>query len=60
MTNIQTMIIDPPVGPYSTSEDIQAWLNELKTYPDNPEVTKARRDAEQWLKGGKGARKNKW
>jgi hypothetical protein len=43
-------LIDPPVGPYSAPEDIEAWLAELRGYPKTPEVERAIRDAEAMLK----------
>ncbi len=39
----------PPVGPWNSIGEIQAWLDELATMSDDPEVTRAREDAEKWL-----------
>jgi len=44
------ILIDSPVGPFSPEEDILAWIKELKTYPDRPEVRKAIADANEFLK----------
>jgi len=49
----QEMIIDPPVGPYSTVEEINGWLDELATYESHPEVDAAIKEAEDWLETAK-------
>lgn len=43
------ILIDPPVGPYSTEEAIKKWIRELETYPDRPEVRRAIQEAKEWL-----------
>lgn len=43
------MIIDPPVGPYSEPEAIEAWLEELREMPENDDVQAAIDQAEGWL-----------
>lgn len=44
------MIIDPPAVMYGPPEAIEAWLNELKKYPqDAPEVQAAIEQAQEWL-----------
>lgn len=47
------ILIDPPVGPYSTRADIEAWIAELRTLGDAPEVREALDDAERWLQGAR-------
>jgi len=42
-------IIDPPVGPYSTREEIMAWIEKLKRMRPFREVLAAIREAERWL-----------
>ena len=42
-------LVDPPVGPYSTSKEIQAWLDELIKMPDDPDIVSSREEAERWL-----------
>jgi len=32
------ILIDPHIGPYSEEKEILAWIDELKTMPDRPEV----------------------
>jgi hypothetical protein len=44
-----TYMIDPPVGPYSAPEEIEAWIAKLRTYPITPEVEQAISDAETML-----------
>ena len=45
------IIIDPPVGPYSTKLDIMKWLNELRAMDQNNiEVQACLKEAEDWLK----------
>jgi hypothetical protein len=47
------MLIDPPVGPYSSADDIRAWLEELadaKQFPpDDESVKRAVAEAKGWL-----------
>jgi hypothetical protein len=43
------MLIDAPVGPYSTKEEIKAWIEELKAMEQVPEVLDAIAEAERWL-----------
>lgn len=42
-------IIDSPVGPYSDPNDIRAWIDELRTFPDSEDKRQALTDAEQLL-----------
>lgn len=44
-----TMIIDPPVGPFSSVQDLEDWLTELDEMPGAPEVIEAMEQAEGWL-----------
>jgi Mg-chelatase subunit ChlD len=46
MTHI---LIDAPVSPYSDPDDIRAWLAELATMEQTPEVKDAIREAEEML-----------
>jgi len=48
--DIAYILIDPPVTPYSSKEDIFAWLEKLKTLPDLPEVRDAVSQAQEYLK----------
>jgi hypothetical protein len=57
-------LIDPPVSPYSPPEKISAWVDELRGWrklpefqdPENRErLEDALSEAENWLKGGRGA-----
>lgn len=43
------MLIDPPVGPYSSEKAIKEWIRELETYPDRPEAQEAILEAKEWL-----------
>ena len=45
-----SMIIDPPVGMYSSEVSIQAWIEELKTWESTPDVKDAINEAEEWLR----------
>lgn len=42
-------IIDPPVGRFSSEEEIRAWISELRRMPNLPEVRTAIEEAERWL-----------
>jgi len=44
------VLIDPPVVPFSSEEDILAWINELKALPDRPEVRSSIEEAKNWFK----------
>ena len=48
--DIAFILIDSPVTPYSSEEDILAWIEELKTYPDRPEVREAILQAQEYIK----------
>ena len=48
--NIGYILIDPPVTPHSSEEDILAWIKKLKTYPDRPEVREAISQAQEYIK----------
>jgi len=43
-------LIDPPVGPFSTASDIEAWIETLRKMPASPEVHKAIERASSNLK----------
>ena len=47
--NIGYILIDPPVTPFSPEKDILAWIEELKTLPDRPEVREAISQAQEYL-----------
>lgn len=53
--NIGYILIDPPVGPFSSEEEILVWIEELKTLPNRPEVKQAIEEAYSYisLKGNK-------
>ena len=45
------VVVDPPVGPYSSAADIRSWLAELRGCPHQTvDVKRAIQDAEEWLK----------
>ncbi|MBA3655732.1 MAG: site-specific integrase [Gemmatimonadaceae bacterium] len=46
---LPTMIIDPPVGPYSEKAEIQKWIHELRGIQDHWQVREAIAEAESWL-----------
>jgi len=48
--DIAYILIDPPVTPYSSEEDILAWIEELKAMPDLPEVRFSIAEAMNYLK----------
>ncbi|MFK5949664.1 MAG: hypothetical protein QM500_12945 [Methylococcales bacterium] len=43
------ILIDAPVTQYSPKEEILAWIDTLKTYPDRPEVRREIKNAKEWL-----------
>ena len=51
------LLIDPPVGPFSSPAELEAWLKELREmrtrYADDPQAIEAIADAEaqanEWL-----------
>lgn len=43
------ILIDPPVGPFSSKAEIHAWLDKLNDMPANPEVLAAIAQAERLL-----------
>ena len=47
---VQFILIDSPVGPYSQEDEIIAWLAELRKMPDLPEVKQAINEAKSWLR----------
>ena len=49
MPEYPKMIIDPPVGPYSTPEELEDWIAELEAMPDNNDVRLALTEARTWL-----------
>lgn len=48
--NIGYILIDSPVTPYSSEEDILTWIKKLKIYPDRPEVREAISQAQEHIK----------
>ena len=48
--DIAYILIDSPISAHSSKEDIFAWLEELKTLPDLPEVRDAVSQAQEYLK----------
>lgn len=42
-------LIDPPACPYSSIEELQAWLDQLTTLEPTEEVREAIVQAERWL-----------
>ena len=48
-SDIGCILIDPPVGPYSTERELEDWISELVLLPDLPEVIDAREQAASWL-----------
>jgi len=54
MTDKSYIIIDPPVGPFSTIADLESWLEYLDELPaDNEQVKEAVTEAEGWLEEAK-------
>ena len=45
-----TTIIDPPVTPYSPPGKIKAWIKELKSRQQTPDIRLALKEAEEDLK----------
>lgn len=43
------LLIDPPITPYSTPEQIQAWIDRLNTMPESDQRAMAIADAQQAL-----------
>jgi hypothetical protein len=43
------VLIDPPVGHYSTPDEIQAWIDELNSMPQSDQRDLALEDAKQLL-----------
>ena len=42
-------IIDPPVGPFSDSDEIRAWIAELENMEQGPTVAYSLEEAREWL-----------
>ena len=42
-------LIDPPVTPFHTPEQIEAWLTRLRDMPESPERDQSIQQAERWL-----------
>lgn len=59
MSTRPEMIIDPPVGPYSSAQDVQAWLDELATYDPHHQVDEAIAEARRWLATAKEKEQSK-
>lgn len=45
------ILIDAPITPYSSKEEIEAWIKELKSMEQTPEVIAAIEDAKELLEG---------
>lgn len=43
------VLIDPPVGHYSTPDEIQVWIDELNSMPQSDQGDLALEDAQQLL-----------
>jgi len=43
-------IIDPPVSPHSSVEEINTWITELKNRESTDNVVEAIEQAKEWLK----------
>lgn len=43
------ILIDSPVGPYSSADDIKAWILELENMAPSPQVDEAITEAKEWL-----------
>ena len=48
--DIAYILINPPVTPFASEEDILAWIEELKTLPNLPEVRLSISEAKNYLK----------
>ena len=44
------ILIDPPVSPFSPPGEIKAWIRSLKNGPQNDDIRRAIKRAEEWLK----------
>lgn len=44
------MLIDPPVTPYHTADEIRSWIEELENMPKDEDADAALADARGWLK----------
>jgi hypothetical protein len=51
---MNTSIIDPPVTPYSSADEIRAWISELESMPDSEAKTDELRLARSWLVNREG------
>ena len=49
-SEIEVLLICPPVSPFSSVEKIEDWIKELGTYPDCDETEAALKDAKELLK----------
>jgi len=45
------ILIDAPITPYSSKEEIEAWIKELQDMEQTPEVIAAIEDAKELLEG---------
>jgi hypothetical protein len=43
-------LIDPQISRYSTNEEIEKWLAQLRSMKQTPEVKYAIKQAQTWLK----------
>lgn len=44
-----TYLIDPPVGPFSSLEDLRRWRQELRQMPDSDAREEALRQIDDWI-----------
>lgn len=49
-------IIDPPVGPYSPTNEIRAWILELEQMTETENVRLSLLEAKEWLRRSQGQR----
>jgi len=47
------ILIDASVGPYSSTDEIECWIQELRELPDLPEVKAEIEQATEWLEHSK-------
>jgi hypothetical protein len=44
------IMVDAPVGPYSSPDEIRQWIRELESMPQIPYVPEALEEARGWLR----------
>ena len=47
--NVAYTLIDPPVGPYSTPDEIRRWIDELESMPWVEGLSQPLEQARNWL-----------